>query len=365
MSTLKRYQPALALFFISLSVILYACSKGSGGGEEPPPSGDDQFKTGMLTNYADNIIIPAYTDLQAKIGSLETSVQAFLAAPSPATQESAKASLKSAWLSYQGVSVVYLGPASALLLNNYLNTFPAAATKIEAGIQSGTYSFTVPVASDSLQGFAAIDYLLFSNNAVQKFTDPGATNRKKYVQDVLTRMKSLVGDALGQWKNSYRGPFIASLKTNVGSSIGNLVNQFAFEMDALKGPRIGWPFGKQSNGLIFADKTEGYYAGISAALAVANLTSLKNYFIGASGSGISDYLVLLKKEQLNNDVLAQFDVAINALKAIPEPMSAAFTENPAVVEAAYKEVQKLLTLLKTDVASATAVQITYMDNDGD
>jgi predicted lipoprotein len=136
-------------------------------------------------------------------------------------------------------------------------------------------------------------------------------------------------------------------------------------MDALKGPRIGWPFGKQSNGIVFANKCEGYYSGFSAELAVANLTSLKNYFTGASANGIADYLVLLKKDQLNNDVLAQFDVALTALKAIPDPMSAAFTNNPAIIENAYKEVQKLLTLIKTDVASATGVQITYMDNDGD
>jgi predicted lipoprotein len=35
------------------------------------------------------------------------------------------------------------------------------------------------------------------------------------------------------------------------------------------------------------------------------------------------------------------------------------------VEDAYKEIQKLLTLLKTDVSSALGVQISFMDNDGD
>jgi len=75
--------------------------------------------------------------------------------------------------------------------------------------------------------------------------------------------------------------------------------------------------------------------------------------------------VLLKKDALNNDVLTQFDKALTALQAIPETLAQSFTANAPAVENAYKEVQKLLTLLKTDVASATAVQITYMDNDGD
>ena len=46
-------------------------------------------------------------------------------------------------------------------------------------------------------------------------------------------------------------------------------------------------------------------------------------------------------------------------------MSASLISQPAAADAAYKEIQKLLTLLKTDVASATAVQITFTDNDGD
>jgi predicted lipoprotein len=178
-------------------------------------------------------------------------------------------------------------------------------------------------------------------------------------------MKQLVANTMTQWNGTYRNNFENSLKTDVGSSIGSLVNQFAYEMDALKGPRIGWPFGKQSNGIVFADKCEAYYSGLTRELAIANLTNLKKYFTGGTGSGIDDYLILLGKQQLNTDVLAQFDVAIGALQAIPDPMSAAFSGNPTAVESAYREVQKLLTFIKTDVASATAVQIAYMDNDGD
>jgi predicted lipoprotein len=345
------------------AMICYACSKSSNG--DADVNGADVFKTDMLTNYADNIIIPAYTDLQSKLAALDISLNTFLTTPSVATQAEVKTTFRTAYLSYEKVSVAYFGPGAALLLNNYINTFPAVPSRIEAGIQSGNYNFSLPTFSDSIQGFPALDYLLFSADAVQKFADVNAANRKKYAQDVMARMKLLVGNSLTQWTGSYRTTFVTSLKTNVGSSIGNMVNQFAYEMDVMKGPRIGWPFGKQSNGIVFADKCEGYYSALTGELAVANLSSLKNYYKGGDGKGIDDYLILLNKGQLNSDVLTQFDVAISALNAIPAPMSAAFSGNAPLVEAAYKEVQKLLTLLKTDVASATAVQITYMDNDGD
>ena len=353
------------LFLLVLAgVVLYACSTNKGT-TDPVPTSNDAFKTGMLTNYADNIIIPSYRDLASQLNTLETQVNTFLDQPSAATLATVMPAYKAAYLSYEATSAAYFGPASSLLFNNYLNTFPPVPSKIEQGIATGSYNFELPVVNDSIQGFPALDYLLFAPNSVQKFTGAQATARKKYVRDVLARMKSLTANTLSQWNGGYKANFVNSLKTDVGSSLGFLVNQFAYEMDLMKGPRIGWPFGKLSNGIVFADKSEGYYSGLTKDLAVANLTSLKNYFAGAQGDGIADYLVLLKKEALANQVLAQFDVAIGAIQAIPQPMATSFSQNPAQVEEAYRQVQKLLTLIKTDVASATSVQITYQDNDGD
>ncbi|MPR32146.1 imelysin family protein [Salmonirosea aquatica] len=360
-----KYPRLILPFLLALAGgIFYACSDKTGT-PDPTPSGNDTFKSGMLTNYADRIIIPAYTDLTTQLTTLETQVNAFLENPSTTTQEAVRPAYRAAYLSFEGTAAAYFGPAGALLLNSYLNTFPAVPAKIEQAVASGTYNFELPVVNDSIQGFPALDYLLFEPGAVGKFTGPNAAARKKYVRNVMSRMKGLVANTSTQWQGTYRTTFINSLKTDVGSSIGFLVNQFAYEMDALKGPRIGWPFGKLSNGMVFADKSEGYYSGLTKDLAVANLTSLKKYFAGAEGDGIADYLVLLGKEALANQVLTQFDVAIAALQAIPQPMTESFSKNPAAVEEAYRQAQKLLTLIKTDVASATSVQITYQDNDGD
>lgn len=341
---------------------MYACKKEPTNNTSPS---NDAFKRDMLVNYADVLILPAYSNLQSKLAILERSADSFLANPTTAAQATLKQPFTDAYVAYEGISALYFGPASALQLNNTFNTFPTATSKVEAGISSGSYNLSLVVASDSIQGFPALDYLFFSTGALSKYSDATATNRKKYVRDVIARMKLLADNTLAQWSNGYRASFVASMQTNVGSSIGSLVNQFAYEMDAFKGPRIGWPLGKQSNGTVFADKCEAYFSGITKDLAIANLTSLKAYYTGGTGSGIDDYLDLLGKQQLNNDVKAQFNIALASLQAIPDPMSAAFSGSTATVETAYREVQKLLTLLKTDVASATAVQITYMDNDGD
>ena len=366
------------IIFVLAVTVLYACSKSSDKGGETPNAFD---KTAMLTNYADNLIVPGYTALQQKLQVLQTASDAFLAAPTPVTQATLKTAYVDAQLQYERITSFHFGPAENALLDIFANFsgsldynfntsgqltgFSIDSVSIENNISTGTYNLaTMTRASFYSQGFPALNYLYFGPNAIAKFGTNTAA-RVKYVKDVVARLKGLTDGIVTSW-STYRAEFIANTKTNVGSPIGNMVNQLAYQMDLLKGPRIGWPFGKQSNGTVFATKVEAYFVGNSVALAVENINALKKtYNGGGNGKGLSDYLVALNKTTLNNDVLAQFDLVSTKLSAIPDPLSTSLTTQAAAVEAAYKEIQKLLTLLKSDVASATAVQITFVDNDGD
>lgn len=376
---LKKSMLFIAIVTIVTSALFYSCSKSSSGSDTDPENSFD--KKAMLTYYADNMIIPGYKQLQTAFAALKVASDAFLATPSDATQLAVKTAYRAAHLQYERVALYQFGPAGIALLDNYLNFsggldynfntngeltgFSIDSVTIENNIASGAYNLTTFSRSSCYaQGFPALNYLFFGPNALAKF-NTNKSNRVKYVNDVMARAKTLVDKVVTDW-DAFRPDFIANTQTNVGSPIGNLVNQFAYQMDMLKGPRIGWPLGKQSNGIIFATKCEAYFAGISVVLAAENLAALKSAYTAAgSGKGLSDYLIALKKTTLNNDVLAQFDIALTKLRLIPDPLSTSLTTQPAVVDAAYKEIQKLLTLLKTDVASATAVQITFMDNDGD
>ena len=375
MSLIKRLTGGTFLI-AGVFVLLFSCSKNSSS----PPNEDPGFdKTAMLTNYADNIIIPAYLKLQEDVDALVVAVDAFADAPSLATLDEVKAVYRKVYHTYENIEVFNFGPAGAVQLDYYVNFsgglnysftddgeltgYTVDSVSIENNITSGIYDLTVYARNNFYsQGFPALGYLLFGPNAIAKFENNTA-NRVKYLKDVVQRIKTLTDKIVTDW-NTYRSTFIGNTKSDVGSPIGNIVNMLAFQMDMMKGPRIGWPFGKQSNGIVFPSKSEAYFAGIGSALAGENIKSLKNTFVGGS-KGISAYLVSLDKETLNNDVLAQFDITIGKIDAIPDPLSASFTDEAAKVEEAYKEIQKLLTLLKTDVSSALGVQISFMDNDGD
>ncbi|WP_344853914.1 imelysin family protein [Pedobacter jeongneungensis] len=356
---------------IVLGLLIFSCGKKSPDSENPTENGFD--KSAMLANYADNVIVPAYLGLQQQLSPLEVAINAFLASPTQANQDLAKAAFKLAYQKFERVSSIQFGPGNTYLQNNFLNTLPAependnnaGINAIENNAATGNYNLTLNSTTNQ-QGFPALDYLLFAPDAIQKLSAAGSEKRKKYVQDVVARMKDITGHIVTDWQGTYRATFVANTKTDVGSPIGSMVERFANEMDKMKGPRIGWPFGKQSGGLIFPEKCEGYYSGISLSLAIENITGLKEMYTGGgNGKGISDYLIALKKEQLNKDVLKQFDLVIADLNAIPNPLSASLNNQKPLVETAYKDIQILLTLIKTDVASATGVRITYQDSDGD
>ncbi|RYD94272.1 MAG: hypothetical protein EOP54_17790, partial [Sphingobacteriales bacterium] len=59
---IDRIKTVVSTVVLALTVFIIACSKKSGTDNGPVPTNFD--KAAMLTNYADNLIIPAYTDLK-------------------------------------------------------------------------------------------------------------------------------------------------------------------------------------------------------------------------------------------------------------------------------------------------------------
>ena len=132
--------------------------------------------------------------------------------------------------------------------------------------------------------------------------------------------------------------------------------------------------GLRSAGVAHPDDAEAFYTGRSIELALETFNAIENVYYGRSrsgdnGSGFDDYIIHLNAQHVNGTlhdaIVAQFAVARTALTAVPDPLSATVMTDKPVVENAYKELVKLLALLKTDLPSSLGVVITYQDGDGD
>lgn len=371
-----------ALGFVSIiicGILISSCKKD----KEEEPSPEDSFdKSGMLANIADNIIMPQYLGFKIKVDSLQLLTTGFISAPNSITLSSLQSEFTEAYRSYQWISTFEFGPAEADIIRANFNTFPCDTTQINSNIVAGTYDLA-SVSNIDAKGFPGIDFLLYGssqNNAyiLSLYTTSGtAANAKNYLTALVNELKTKTDVLINAWSTSggnYTGTFKESTGSDVGSSIGMLVNQLNYDFELLKNARVGIPLGKKSLGVPLPEKVESYYSQQSLLLAMEHIKNVENIYLGRAkdntdGKGFDDYLAHLNVQygsgSLNDAIQNKFISAKNKLSLIPGTLSDAVITNTAIVDAAYLELQQLVILLKVDMPSALGVSITYVDSDGD
>lgn len=368
------------LFSALLCTILLCFSECKKKKTEEEELKDDFDKPAMLSNYADNVIIPNLTMAKQAMDSLALAYNDFQSNKNTATLATVRQKFIRSYIAFQYISTFEFGPSETELVRSNFNTYPCDTAQILSNISSGVYDFSV-IANLDAKGFPAIDYLLFDKNKsdaaiVALFdTDANAVKRTTYITNCINEMQTKLNNILNNWNTSYKNTFVSSTGSEIGSSLGMLVNQLDYEIDLLKNAKIGIPLGKKSLGVQLPDKCEAYYANtISVSLAMHCLLNIENEYLGrslsgADGLGLDDYLDALEAQHvsgsLNNAIKAQFALAKSKLALVQEPLSNSVVNDFTTVDAAYTELVKLLVLLKTDTPSALGIVITYQDGDGD
>lgn len=361
----------LALVAASAFILIQSCKKADG---TTPDTGTSFNRAAMLTNMSTNIIIPAYAAYQTSTVSLDAAVTAFNASPTSANLVALQNAFVAAYQLWQPASTFDFGPAMTAALRVNTNTYPADVAQINANVTAGTYN-PLLLANLSAKGFPALDYLLFGtgvdNTAILTLftTDSQAASRKTYLAALSAELKTNATTILSAWNGTYKTTFLAATGTDASSSTGQLVNQLVYDYEIIKNYEIGIPAGTQSMGTTYPAKVQAYYSKISLQLTVLHVQAIQNLYLGATGSGLDDYLVFANAKysggSLNDAIKAQFIVAIAKLQTLTNPLSTNIINNPTAVTAAYTELQKLTVLLKTDMTSSLGIAITYGDNDGD
>lgn len=367
----------LSAISILTTLTLIGCKDDETGSVTP---GFDRQE--MLANLADHMIIPSYDSLDRAVFALGGAVEGFIAAPDITKLTQTKMVFEKAYHTWQRAAFWEFGPAFDILLMSSANSFPADRANIDNNISSGSYDLNTISGQDE-KGFPAIDYLLngiadTDAGVVDMFTtDANAEHRKAYLLAVSDDIKTRVQGVVAGWSTSgdnYREAFIERDGTDVGSSIGLMVNELNkfFERET-RDKKIGIPLGKRSQGIAIPANVEAGYSDISISLASENLEAIYDFYMGkgaeADGLSFYEYLEALNA-QYNGGLLAdaikdQFKVAIKEVGEIPSPYDETVETNPAPAEEAYLELQKLVILLKADMPSALGVLVTYQDNDGD
>jgi len=355
-------------------IMLVACCDTKG----PGPVVTDNFdRELMLTQWAEELIIPSFIDYTDDLAELESKKDAFILDGNHETL----AELRSAWLnsykSWQKVSLYDIGRAESIGLRNFTNIYPTNTEAIESNVENGTYNLELP-STFATQGFPALDYLLFgigeSDDSI--LTIIQTTKYLNYLDALVTRLNSLANEVLSDWQTDFKVQFIANNGGSGTASVDKLVNDYLFYFEKfLRAGKIGIPAGIFSGNTISTAVEAPYSGDYSRELFEAGLTTVIDFFNGKNQNGsfsdnsLKTYLEYMQDqnelEEISFSITTQFQKAKETAAGLENNLKTQVETDNIKMLSTYDELQKLVVLMKVDMMQALNIQVDYVDADGD
>ncbi|OIQ27222.1 MAG: peptidase M75 superfamily protein [Bacteroidetes bacterium MedPE-SWsnd-G2] len=363
----------ILVLIVALSFVV-SCSESddSGGGST------DNFDRGaMLTFLADNIIIPAYQDLDSKLLTLELSAFEFSAAPNQTNLDILRADWLDAYITWQHVEMFNIGKAEETLYHFQMNIYPANTSDIENNVASGTADLTHPNNNDAV-GFPALDYLIYGLGDTDQAildtytTHPDAPKYHAHLNALAMQMRSITQTVLNDWTTSYRSEFIGSTANTATSATNKLVNDYIYYFEkGLRANKIGIPAGNFSV-IPLPETVEALYSKeASKVLAQEALTAAIDVFNGkaynstTTGISYSSYLSFLNRDDLVTAINDQFQESEDKMELLSDSFYDQVNADNTKMTQTYDALQAAVVLLKVDMLQAFNISVDYIDGDGD
>ena len=355
--------------FVLLGFALISCNPDNGADTD-----EDNFdRAAMLTEVADELIIPNFKALQSNVNAMHSAVLTFNQNPTETNLLSIRTSWEAAVTDHQHCSAFGFGPAK-LLLGAYaevLGAFPVDTTQVEQNIVND--NFDLPNSFDrDVRGFYTVEYLIYGTGASDADIVAGFDqDRKDYLLLITNELKNTFDAIVSEWEGSYRAEFIASTGTSAGSSMSLYYNAFVKDYENLKNFKLELPAGLSAGqassepGLV-----EAYYSGISRSLIFEHFENCKNIWSGTTRDGdnilgFEEYLATLvggpALVDQTQEAIAEIDTHIALL---PNGELSANIDDPAVSNLRDK-LQENTANFKSSLSSLLGISITFNSGDGD
>lgn len=323
-------------------------------------------KKEIMQQLADAWILPAYQEFQEKFALLESEWSAYKANPDILGLEVVKTAWKECYLSFQNVKMIDFGPAADNGFVAATGTFPCDTFQIENNIASGSYNLSTLNNISSI-GLPVFDYLLYKTDAMMELSSQ--PNRQKYVDDVLLKIKTETNAVIAGWA-TYKSTFVEGTGNSSTSPFSLLVNAFCKDFELAKNAKVGIPIGTQSLGIQRPEYLEARKSGLSTKLLQKSFTALHSVFLGngldgQSGKGFDDYLLALEKTSLSQTIQDRFTYLIANPDSWNGTMENMMQTDVSTLTVYHDYIKGSVVYIKSDMASAFGILITYQDNDGD
>ncbi len=354
--------------------VLISCGKDDPmGGPSEPGLDLAAERQAMAVHVSDHFIKPAYENLALEMQALANATNAFTTERSEHTLEGLRAALKSTWLSWQEAAIYQFGPTENNALRAALNLYPSDEEKIEGNIAAGTYTFG-SIANKGAEGLPALDYLVNAGAAEMIMADFEQSARVDYLLALVEEMVDAVQAVQQQWSDGTFLPDFTSDQsrgTDVGSAVGQLTNAIDLHFQRfLRDGKVAIPSGVRSAGVPRPKAVESLHGGYGRDLLVRGIEAYQDLFEGRgiddkSGPSYYRYLESLDQAGIVTDLRARFGEALARSKGLHSDFAVQIEMGNQALVDVFLNLQEIVTLIKSDMASVMGITITNQDNDGD
>ena len=292
--------------------LLAGCSDDGGSG-----GGGDEVDTGaLLAAVADEVIVPAYADLDAAFDELTASLDQLCTSPDAAALDAARDAWRDVATAWEHTRAGGVGPAMERRLAASIGFVGRAGAVDE--LLAGDDPVDVEAlraAGAAVKGIAAIEVALFGEGSDELATPAGA-RRCTYLQSVTELGAEAAHEVLSDWEEGYRDEFVEGMDGDPQDSLDLLVNELIFRTTEVDDQGLRALVEAESADELRANRADG-----PAAFHLAELrANLEGVTEAVDGGAEGLRLVDLVQER-SPDTAERLDAATRRRRSRPWPRS--------------------------------------------
>jgi predicted lipoprotein len=337
-----------------------ACALGFSACQRSPQKSD------VLAALVREVATPLHHALADESNALGAAVVSFTTGPSAGTLAAARAAWRKTAVAWRRAYAFREGPlleTSALLRAAY---WPANPKLTQAMLADGR-----PIDAERVQevgveakGLFVMEALLFEGgDALAAWQGPAGARRGQLLRALATDVQSYAKVVAGRLDTGGEAFATAYGKAGQGS-INRLVNQLIETTEGVAVNRLQLVVGLHDSHLLKPSEVEGWPSGSSRELSLAPIAASQQLYVGGPGGGLSALVRHASPEQ-DEHLRAAFALAVARIDALGAPLEQVVLQRRPALEDAAAVTRALEIAVKTELANALGVTLTFVSGDGD
>jgi len=328
----------------------------------------ERRRTAVIEHLVTDVAVPDYRELSARADRLAQAADQLATAPAAAQLAAAQAAWRDAIVGWKQTFVFRQGEIVKQAPHFHAAYWPPEPRFIARALAAGGPPIDDAFVSGlgiSAKGMFVIERLLFGapsepEDPLAAVVAPAAERRRALLRALARDVASRARDAAAL----VAAPAAREAVTRAGQqTVNQLVNDAAGLAEDVVTARLGLVVGAAENGTLASNPVEGGPSGSSQAITLALVRGVARLYGGDAG-GLS-VLVRAVSRPADDATRAAIAHAIDSVTAIGGPLENVVVVDRERVARAAADVRALEVALKTQVASALGVTLTFTAGDGD